>query len=241
MGWMMKHETVSLPIHAPDLEKNKWVKNQHDYYGIWSIGVGYVFPMIVGAFLGNAFLGLVIAGGLRIFLTQQSTFLVNSLSHTLGNTPYSTELTAKDSIIVAILTHGEGYHNFHHTFQFDYRNGIKWYHWDPTKWSIQLAYVLGLAKKLKTVQFSEILKARLQTETEKFYNSKFYEEKLLPVKERIIQSQIRFEQLKSEYKTASRERVDIIKAEMELTRIELKMNMKKWSVLIKAAPQLASI
>ena len=239
MGWMMKHETVSLPIHAPDLEKNKWVKNQHDYYAIWSIGVGYVFPMAIGALMGNAFLGLVIAGGLRIFLTQQSTFLVNSLSHTLGNTPYSTKLTAKDSIIVAILTHGEGYHNFHHKFQFDYRNGIKWYHWDPTKWSIQIAYVFGLAKKLKTVQFSEILKARLQTETEKFYNSKFYEEKLVPLKEKIIQSQIRFEQLKSEYQNASRERVDLIKAEMELTRIELQMNLKKWSILMKAAPRMA--
>lgn len=235
MGWMMKDETVSLPIVAPDLEKNKWVMNQHNYYGYWSIGVGYVLPTIVGAVLGNAFLGLVIAGGLRIFLTQQSTFLVNSLSHTLGKTPYSNEKTAKDSIIVAVLTHGEGYHNFHHKFQIDYRNGIRWYHWDPTKWSIQLAALVGLANKLRTVQFSEILRARLQTETEKFYQSKFYEEKLHPLHERIIQSQIRFEQLKKEYQVSSREKMDQIKAEMQLAQIEFHANMKMWKVLIRSA------
>lgn len=234
MGWMMKHDSVNLPINAPDLEKNNLVKHQHDYYVFWAIGVGYVLPMAVGALLGNAFLGLVIAGGIRIFLTQQSTFLVNSLSHTMGKTPYSAEKTAKDSIIVAFLTHGEGYHNFHHKFQFDYRNGIRWYHWDPTKWSIQLAKLVGLANKLKTVHFSEILKARLQVETEKFKHSKFYEEKLVPVHEKIIQSQIRFEELKQEYRTAHQDKVLAIQAEMQLAQIEFKSNMQKWKVLIKS-------
>ena len=235
MGWMMKNETVSLPISAPDLEKNKLVMLQHNYYLLWAIGVGYVLPFIVGYFLGNAILGLVIAGGLRIFLTQQSTFFVNSLSHMLGKTPYSTEKTAKDSIIVAFLTHGEGYHNFHHKFQFDYRNGIRWYHWDPTKWSIQLAALLGLADKLKTVQFSEILKARLQVEAEKIYNSKFYEEKMVPIREKMIQSQIKFEKLAQEYRTAGRDKMNQLHAEMELAQIEFQANMKMWKVLINNA------
>lgn len=237
MGWMMQHEAVSRPIHAPDLEKNKLVKFQHDYYGYLSVLVGYLLPAMIGGFLGNAFLGLVIAGGLRIFLTQQSTFLVNSLSHTMGKSPYSTEKTAKDSLIVTFLTHGEGYHNFHHKFQFDYRNGIRWYHWDPTKWSIQFAALIGLAKKLKTVQFSEILKARLSTETEKFYQSKFFEEKLKPLNEKIIQSQIRFEQLKIEYKNSSREKVDTIKSEMLIAQIEFQSSMKMWKILIRSAQQ----
>jgi len=242
MGWMMKHETVSLPINAPDLAKNAWIKNQHDYYGIWSIAVGYLLPSVIGYFLGNAFLGLVVGGGLRIFLTQQSTFLVNSLSHTLGKTSYSSLKTAKDSLIVAILTHGEGYHNFHHQFQNDYRNGIRWYHWDPTKWSIQLAHLFGLAWKLRTVKFSEILKARLQVETEKFYNSKFFDEQLVPMRDRIIQSQIqfeqlqaRFEQMKSDYSSARQESLKRLKAEMRLAEIELRANLDKWHVLLNQA------
>ena len=94
MGWMMTHEAVSIPINAPDLEKNKMIRWQNDHYLLASVFVGYLVPTLIGALLGNAFLGLVIAGGLRIFLTQQSTFLVNSLSHTLGKTPYSVEKTA---------------------------------------------------------------------------------------------------------------------------------------------------
>ena len=241
MGWMMKNESVSLPIHAPDLQKNKMVMLQHNYYIFWAIFVGYLLPFLIGYWIGNAYLGLVIAGGLRIFLTQQSTFFVNSLSHTVGKTPYSSEKTAKDSLIVSILTHGEGYHNFHHMFQFDYRNGIRWYHWDPTKWSIQIASLIGLARKLKTVQFSEILKARLQVETEKFYNSKFYEEKLGPIHDKIIQSQIRFEHLKQEYKLVGKDKVNQIKAEMQLAQIELQANMKKWKVLMKTAQSQMSL
>lgn len=243
MGWMMRNESVSIPIHAPDLEKNKLVMFQHNNYLVSAILVGYVLPMFIGHLLGSAALGLIIGGGLRIFLTQQSTFFVNSLSHTLGKTPYSLDKTAKDSLVVAFLTHGEGYHNFHHKFQFDYRNGIRWYHWDPTKWSIQLAYVMGLAKKLKTVNFSEIVKAKLQVESENFKNSQFYSEKLEPIFEKIVQSQQKFEQLKIEYKNASSEKMDSIKAEMKLAQIEFESNMKKWRVLVKAlntSPQLYS-
>ncbi len=235
MGWMMKNESVSIPIQAPDLIKNKLVMLQHNYYIYWAIAIGFVMPTLIGYFIGNALLGLLIAGGLRIFLTQQSTFFVNSLSHTLGKTPYSSEKTAKDSLIVSILTHGEGYHNFHHKFQFDYRNGIRWYHWDPTKWSIQIAALMGLAHKLKTVQFSDILKARFQVETEKFYNSKFYEEQLVPIQEKVIQSQIRFEQLKAEYQNAGLEKINQIKTEMQMAQIEFQANMKKWKIMMRAA------
>lgn len=235
MGWMMTHEAVSLPIHAPDLQKKKWVQFQHDHYLVCAIVVGYILPLFVGWLLGNAFLGLVIAGGLRIFLTQQSTFFVNSLSHTLGKTPYSLDKTAKDSLIVAFLTHGEGYHNFHHKFQFDYRNGIKWYHWDPTKWSIQLAAVLGLANKLKTVQFSEILRAKMEVESEKFKSSHFYKEKMEPLAARLIEAQAQFERLKKEYALAKDQKLADVRAEIELMHIEIESMKKKWQVLLKTA------
>lgn len=239
IGWMMLHDAVSLPINAPDLEKKKWIKFQNDNYLLCAIVVGYIVPLLIGAMLGNAFLGLVIAGGIRIFLTQQSTFFVNSLSHMFGDTPYSSEKTAKDSFFVAVLTHGEGYHNFHHKFQFDYRNGIKWYQWDPTKWSIQFASLIGLAQKLKTVQFSEILKAKLEVESIKFKSSPFYIEKLEPLYTKIVESQSRFEKLKNEYAAAKKmkilKRVDELKSELALIKIELESMRKSWKVLIKMA------
>ncbi|MBY0553107.1 fatty acid desaturase [bacterium] len=240
IGWMMTHKAVSLPISAPDLEKNKLIKFQHDYYLYCAIAVGYAMPLLIGWILGNAFLGIVIAGGLRIFLTQQSTFFVNSLSHTLGKTPYCLDKTAKDSLIVAFLTHGEGYHNFHHKFQFDYRNGIRWYHWDPTKWTIQLAALAGLAKKLKTVQFSEILKARLEVEAIKLKKSNLrtsamYNEKLEVLSAKIVEAQAKFEKLKKEYSAAKDQKVIELRAEIELMNVEIDSMMRKWKILIRSA------
>lgn len=52
---------------------------------------------------------------------------------------------------MALFTWGEGYHNFHHIFQYDYRNGVKWWHYDPTKWLIYGMSKLGLARKLRRI------------------------------------------------------------------------------------------
>jgi len=48
------------------------------------------------------------------------------------------------------MTFGEGYHNYHHTYQSDYRNGPRWYNFAPSKWLIFLLSKLGLAKSLRT-------------------------------------------------------------------------------------------
>ena len=72
------------------------------------------------------------------------TFFINSLAHMWGVQPYTDENTARDNWVVALLTYGEGYHNFHHMFAHDYRNGVRWWQWDPSKWFIY-AHALGWA------------------------------------------------------------------------------------------------
>jgi stearoyl-CoA desaturase (delta-9 desaturase) len=62
---------------------------------------------------------------------------------------------------MAVFTFGEGYHNFHHEFQHDYRNGVKPWQFDPTKWIIWTLSKLGLAGKLRTVPSEKILLAEL--------------------------------------------------------------------------------
>ena len=52
---------------------------------------------------------------------------------------------------MAVLTFGEGYHNYHHAFAADYRNGIRWYHFDPSKWTIWIASKLGMTTNLRAV------------------------------------------------------------------------------------------
>lgn len=91
----------------------------------------------------------------------QSTFCVNSLAHWLGETPFDDKHTPKDHMITALVTIGEGYHNFHHQFPMDYRNAIRWYQYDPTKWFIWVCAKLGLASHLKVFPENEVAKGQL--------------------------------------------------------------------------------
>ena len=242
MGWMFRKDSVDLPIQAPDLEKDWMVQFQDKYYALIAITTGFLFPMLVGHFLGSALAGLVIGGGLRIALTQQSTFFVNSLCHTLGTRTYSHEISARDSFIVAVLTHGEGYHNFHHKFQIDYRNGIRWYHWDPTKWTIVTLKWMGLAYKLRQISNAEILKARLQVESFKMKSRGFSDEHLEHLREKILSAQMKmkklgedYERMKSEFQDASKAKLEQIKTEMQIAKLEFEMGMRLWRIYMKTA------
>jgi stearoyl-CoA desaturase (delta-9 desaturase) len=78
-----------------------------------------------------------------------------------GSQPYTDENTARDNPVLAFLTYGEGYHNYHHIFQNDYRNGVKWWQYDPTKWLIAFLSWVGLASNLKRVPTVQIQRAQL--------------------------------------------------------------------------------
>ena len=106
--------------------------------------------------------GFVYAGILRIFFVQQATFCVNSLAHWLGDQPFDDRNSPRDHIFTAVMTLGEGYHNFHHEFPSDYRNAIEWFQYDPTKWFIWSCKQLGLAHDLKEFRSNEIEKGRVQ-------------------------------------------------------------------------------
>lgn len=170
MGWIFFKQNDTNPFdnrYARDLVKDKLVNWQHRYYLAISIGVGMLLPGIIGYFFGSFLGGFAIAGLLRIVVVHHSTFFINSLCHVVGKQTYSKEHSARDSFIMALFTYGEGYHNFHHTFPSDYRNGIKWYHFDPTKWLIRGFSVMGLASKLKKAPERLINEAKLQVKMAK--------------------------------------------------------------------------
>ena len=63
----------------------------------------------------------------------------------------ASEYSAVNNAVVSLLTFGEGYHNYHHTFAGDYRNGVRWYQFDPSKWLIWSMSKVGLASGLRRI------------------------------------------------------------------------------------------
>jgi len=164
-GWMiMKQNPKRIGrTDISDLNDDPIVVWQHRNYIKTVIFMGMVFPCLVtGIGWGDWFGGFIYAGILRIFFVQQATFCVNSLAHWLGDQPFDDRNSPRDHVITALVTLGEGYHNFHHEFPSDYRNAIEWHQYDPTKWSIWIWKQLGLAYDLKQFKQNEIDKGRLQ-------------------------------------------------------------------------------
>jgi stearoyl-CoA desaturase (Delta-9 desaturase) len=146
-----------------DLNDDPVVVWQHCNYIKTAIFMGMIFPCLVAGFgWGDWIGGFIYAGIIRIFFVQQATFCVNSVAHWLGDRPFDDRNSPRDHVITALVTLGEGYHNFHHEFPSDYRNAIEWHQYDPTKWSIWIWKQLGLAYDLKQFKQNEIEKGRVQ-------------------------------------------------------------------------------
>lgn len=88
------------------------------------------------------------------------TFLVNSLAHWDGLQPYSDENTSRGNLLLALLTGGEGNHNFHHAFPHDFRSGPSLTDWDPSKWIILILHRLGFATGLRRARQEDIADAK---------------------------------------------------------------------------------
>lgn len=143
MGWILFYLRTIDFSNVKDLEKSALIMNQHKYFQWWAIGFGVVMPALVGLAYGNVWEALLFGVAARMFVIFQVTFFINSFAHTFGDETYATGTSARDNWIGALLTGGEGYHSFHHKFPNDYRNGVRWFHWDPSKWFIWSASHLG--------------------------------------------------------------------------------------------------
>lgn len=203
IGWMMvvdeKVNQAAEP-YGRDLERDPVVQFQDRHYVLLAILMGLALPTLIGYFLGSAFGGLAIAGFLRIVALHHATFFINSWCHMWGRQTYTDTNSAKDSLIMAVATFGEGYHNYHHIFANDYRNGIRWYHWDPTKWAIKFFSWTGGAHSLRRTPWSQIIKAQMQMD-EKRLKSRLqnawqaqFQYQLDNLKARVEAAHARFEQ-----------------------------------------------
>lgn len=170
--WLWVLEAKDRPFDSVgDLQQDPLIRWQHRYH-FWIGAAVAATPVLVVGLLTHNLLGqLVIGLLLRIVVTHHSTFLINSAAHWFGTQPYTDANSARDNVLLAPFTFGEGYHNYHHMWQWDYRNGPRWYQWDPAKWLIAVASWMGLAHGLRRVPTTEIHRARVAMEARRLAGS----------------------------------------------------------------------
>ena len=248
IGWMLsKPQAVTSFDAVRDLQQDALVRWQHRYYLPIALLAGFLLPAALGWIQGGwpAALGaFLIAGVARVVFVHHMTFFINSWSHTWGRQTYSSRCSARDNAVLAWLTFGEGYHNFHHAFQHDYRNGVKPWHFDPTKWCIWLLRTLGLARQLRRVPAETILLAEV-AERQRQLSAKLsvapapisesIHRLLHAAQERLQEAADAWERCKTDYRhaaelkmDASRKRMAELRREFREARRRLRAAIRDW-------------
>lgn len=155
-GWQLLHpepeyEAAVAQVDVSDLLADGVVMLQHKLDPFLMLFICFGIPTLVpvvcwGETTLNAFL---IAGCLRYVCMLHATWLVNSGAHLWGDhhdRPYNPTINPCENKLVTVLAHGEGWHNWHHTYPFDYAAselGVS-SQYNPSKLFIDCCAKLGL-------------------------------------------------------------------------------------------------
>jgi len=238
MLWMFYKSKPIDPKVVSDLMRSKLLVFQDKYYPICMVVANTLAFLAVGWMVGDYLGAFIFAWWVRLFFLHHTTWCINSLAHYWGTKFYSREHSAVDNYFISLLTYGEGYHNYHHTFSNDYRNGISWYHFDPAKWLIWTLSKMGLASHLKTVNNDRIVKQLLfyhrDQILEKMKVSFHHQKDLMAMKiteicdhlvDRLTEKQVLIER----YKQGQKELLSEIRA----VKKKIKYAWKEWRAAIK--------
>lgn len=251
IGWLLE-KTGDPEVNDPsirDLDRDPLVRFQDRYFMPLALFISFALPTLIAWTWGDPWGGFFLAGVGRLVLNQHVTFCINSFCHFIGKQTYSDKNSARDSWITALVTFGEGYHNFHHSFQGDYRNAIRAWQWDPTKWLIHSLSWAGLVRNLHRVSRERILQARILMDEKRFAlnyhgHSEAVRQKahelLEGTKARLHTAQTRLTLLNAEYRRIRAEKwhqmgdhVQHLRMEMQAAKRDFRAAWNAWRALTR--------
>jgi stearoyl-CoA desaturase (delta-9 desaturase) len=125
---------------------------QHRNYTLLSNLFAFGIPTAYGYYAWDSlWIGYLYFGVLRWIFLLHATWCVNSVAHIWGTTPYNPRLSARQNTITSIVSVGEGWHNYHHAYPYDYRASEFgwWIEWNPTTIFLDLLAATELISKMK--------------------------------------------------------------------------------------------
>ncbi|XP_034238656.1 acyl-CoA Delta(11) desaturase-like [Thrips palmi] len=167
-GWMClrRHPEVFAKwktIDLSDLENDPYVmfQKRHQYKLIAVFAVA--LPLIISVYGWNEtwLNSFLVPVTLRIVWCWNCTAMINSWSHHFGTKPYDKTIYPVQSLLVAHLALGEGWHNYHHAFPWDYKASELGLQYNPMATFIKTCARLGLAYDLREAS-DDVIKARIE-------------------------------------------------------------------------------
>ncbi|KAJ8723405.1 hypothetical protein PYW08_003317 [Mythimna loreyi] len=127
VGWLLvrKHPDVKKrgkELDMSDIYNNPVLRFQKKYAIPFIGAVCFGLPTLIPVYCwGETWSNAWHITMLRYIINLNVTFLVNSAAHIWGQKPYDKKILPTQNIAVSIATGGEGFHNYHHVFPWDYR------------------------------------------------------------------------------------------------------------------------
>jgi len=166
MGWLFvrKHPDVvkaGRELDFSDLREDPLVMFQKKLDPWFTLYMCFVFPaQIAQHFWGEAFWNaFFVAGALRYVIVLHFTWLVNSAAHLFGDHPYDVLSYPSENPLVSFCSIGEGWHNWHHKYPFDYAAsefGIST-QFNPSKLIIDLMASIGQVTDRKSAHAAWVM------------------------------------------------------------------------------------
>ncbi|KAM6183282.1 acyl-CoA desaturase 1-like isoform 1-T1 [Erethizon dorsatum] len=164
VGWLLvrKHPAVKEKgrlLDMSDLKAEKLVMFQRRYYIPGILLLCFILPTLVPWYCwGETFQhSLYVATFLRYAAVLNVTWLVNSVAHRYGYRPYDKNISSRESILLSLGGMGEGFHNYHHSFPYDYSASEYRWHINFTTFFIDCMAALGLAYDRKRASKAAVM------------------------------------------------------------------------------------
>uniref|UniRef100_A0A8C4UEX1 stearoyl-CoA 9-desaturase n=1 Tax=Falco tinnunculus TaxID=100819 RepID=A0A8C4UEX1_FALTI len=170
IGWLLvrKHPDViekGQKLDLSDIKADKVVMFQRRYYKPSVVLLCFTLPTVVPWYFWDEsiIISFFIPTILRYTIGLNATWLVNSAAHMFGNRPYDQHINPRENPLVSLGALGEGFHNYHHTFPYDYSTSEFGWRFNVTTAFIDLMCFLGLASDRKKVSKEVILARKMRT------------------------------------------------------------------------------
>ena len=178
VGWLLrrKHPEVVLQaqkVNFDHLMDDPVVRFQHKYYFYLYFFFAFLGPSMIPWYFWNESVhnSFLVVYVFRYMNVLHTTWFINSCAHMFGFRPFNHLIEARDHYLMNSISVGEGYHNFHHAFPFDYRSAEEGTWFNTTKWLIDIGALLGqvynrkvLPSHLATARKDKIRKLIMQDE-----------------------------------------------------------------------------